>query len=194
MLQILKNHPAYGRPRMTVELRERLGYRINPKRVGRLLRDNGWGVIRYLPRPGKSGVQKIFHQRKGSLDKVSGREFGVLKAFSTDFTELRYSQGRRKAWLMTLSDLESRWAAGWSVGSQKNRSLALRCWEQAKQKLDLLQLAAHFVTEACTGSPKVMRCHLRHTELRGVLFDDMPHNLLRHAFAPGCSRSTNTPK
>lgn len=135
MLQILKDHPAYGRPRMTVELRERLGYRINPKRVGRLLRDNGWGVIRYLPRPGKSGVQKILHHRKGSLDKVSGREFGVLKAFSTDFTELRYAQGRRKAWLMTLSDLESRWAAGWSVGSQKNRSLALRCWEQAKQRI-----------------------------------------------------------
>ena len=69
------------------------------------------------------------------MDKVSGREFGVLKAFSTDFTELRYAQGRRKAWLMTLSDLESRWAAGWSVGSQKNRSLALRCWEQAKQRI-----------------------------------------------------------
>ena len=135
MRHILKDHPDYGRPRMTVELRERLGYRINHKRVGRLLRDNGWGVIRYLPRQSKSGVQKILHHRKGNLDKVSGREFGVLKAFSTDFTELRYAQGRRKAWLMTLSDLESRWAAGWSVGSQKNRSLALRCWEQAKQRI-----------------------------------------------------------
>ena len=33
---------GYGRPRMTVELRERLGYRINHKRVERLLRHNGW--------------------------------------------------------------------------------------------------------------------------------------------------------
>ena len=55
---------------MTVELRERLGYRINHKRVERLL--------------------------------------------------------RHKAWLMTLSDLESRWAADWSLGPRRNRSVALR--------------------------------------------------------------------
>ena len=44
MRQILEDHPDYGRPRMTVELRERLGYRINHKRVERLLRQNGWGI------------------------------------------------------------------------------------------------------------------------------------------------------
>ena len=141
MRQILKDHPDYGRPRMTAELRERLSFRVNGKRVERLLRDNGWGVIRYLPRRSNSGVQKILHHRKGNLNKVSGREFGVLKAFSTDFTELRYAQGRRKAWLMTLSDLESRWAAGWAVGSQKNRTLALRCWEQAKERITELRYA-----------------------------------------------------
>ncbi len=108
MRHILEDHPDYGRPRMTVELRERLGYRINHKRVERLLRHNGWGMIRHIPRRSKSGVQQIRHHRKGNLDKVSGREFGVLEAFSTDFTELRYAQGRHKAWLMTLSDLESR--------------------------------------------------------------------------------------
>lgn len=53
------------------------------------------------------------------MNKAAGQEFGVLKAFSTDFTELRYAQGRRKAWLMTLSDLESRWAAGWSVSDRE---------------------------------------------------------------------------
>ena len=135
MRQILEDHPDYGRPRMTVELRERLGYRINHKRVERLLRHNGWGMIRHIPRRSKSGVQQILHHRKGNLDKVSGREFGVLEAFSTDFTELRYAQGRHKAWLMTLSDLESRWAAGWSLGPRRNRRVALRCWEQAKERI-----------------------------------------------------------
>ena len=135
MRQILEDHPDYGRPRMTVELRERLGYRINHKRVERLLRHNGWGMIRHIPRRSKSGVQQILHHRKGNLDKVSGREFGVLEAFSTDFTELRYAQGRHKAWLMTLSDLESRWAAGWSLGPRRNRSVALRCWERAKERI-----------------------------------------------------------
>ncbi|MBI4446449.1 MAG: transposase [Acidobacteria bacterium] len=50
MRQIVNDHPDYGRLHMTVELRERLGYRINGKRVERLLRDNGWGMIRHLPR------------------------------------------------------------------------------------------------------------------------------------------------
>ena len=59
--QILEDHPDYGRPRMTVELRERLGYRINHKRVERLLRQNGWGMIRHIPRRSKSGVQQILH-------------------------------------------------------------------------------------------------------------------------------------
>lgn len=36
---------------------------------------------------------------------------------------------------MTLSDLNSRWAAGWAVGRRRNRSLALRCWELAKERI-----------------------------------------------------------
>ena len=100
---------------MTIELSvrlERLEYAVNHKRVGRVLRDNGWGLIRNLPKRKESGVCQVLHRRRGRLDKVGGREFEVFEAFSTDFTELRYGQGRRQAWLMTLSDLESRWAAG----------------------------------------------------------------------------------
>ena len=36
MRQILEDNLDYGRPRMTVELRERLGYRIN-QATGRIL-------------------------------------------------------------------------------------------------------------------------------------------------------------
>ena len=135
MRHILVDHPDYGRPRMPIELRERLGYAVNHKRVGRVLRDNGWGLIRNLPKRKESGVCQVLHRRRGRLDKVGGREFEVFEAFSTDFTELRYGQGRRKAWLMTLSDLESRWAAGWSVGPNKNRKLALQCWQRAKERI-----------------------------------------------------------
>ena len=39
MRYILVDHPDYGRPRMTIELRDRLGYAVNHKRVGRLLQD-----------------------------------------------------------------------------------------------------------------------------------------------------------
>ena len=60
--------------------------------------------------------------------------------------------------------------------------------------MDLFQLAAGFVTEACTGSTKVMWSELWSSKLGSIIFDDMPDNLLRHAVAPGGSRSTNAPK
>ena len=99
MRHILVDHPDYGRPRMTIELRDRLGYAVNHKRVGRLLRDNGWRLIRNLPKRKESGVSQVLHRRRGNLDKVRGREFEVLEAFSTDFTELCHGQGGQKAWV-----------------------------------------------------------------------------------------------
>ncbi len=39
-----------------------------------------------------------------------------------------------------------------------------------------------------------MRSELRNSQLWSIVFDDMPDNLLCHALAPGCSRSTNAPK
>lgn len=66
MRQILADHPDYGRPRMTPELRERLGYRINHKRVERLLRNKGWGMIRHLPRRSHRAFNRFFSTGRGS--------------------------------------------------------------------------------------------------------------------------------
>ena len=64
----------------------------------------------------------------------------------------------------------------------------------AEQKLDLLQLAARFVTEVCTGSSKVMRREVGGSELLRIGFDDMPDNFLSRAVAPGSSGSANARK
>ena len=53
--------------KVTMGRRNDWAIRINGKRVERMLRDNGWGMIRHLPRRSKSGVQKIVHQREGEL-------------------------------------------------------------------------------------------------------------------------------
>ena len=47
-----------------------------------------------------------------------------MEAFSTDFTELVYGNGR-KAWLMAFVDVHSKLVAGWVVDSARNRELAL---------------------------------------------------------------------
>lgn len=41
--------------------------------------------------------------------------------------ELSYAGGQRKAHLMAVVDVGSRFALGWAVGSSANRKLALRC-------------------------------------------------------------------
>ena len=135
MRKILKSNPDYGYRRMVPELSQRLGRPINHKRVRRLLRDNHWAMVRHLPRPKPSPVQRVLQSRSGRLDLVRGREFEVLQVLSTDFTELRYGSGRQKAWLMAMHDPQSRVVAGWAVGPSKDRQLALRCWKRAKRRL-----------------------------------------------------------
>ena len=56
---------------------------------------------------------------------MKGRSFGVLGAFSTDFTEIHDAYGTKKAWWMALLDISSRWVGGWEVGPSRNRALAL---------------------------------------------------------------------
>ena len=131
-----------------MELAARLGEPVNHKRVKRILRDNHWSLVRQLPRYRPSGVQRILQKRPSELDLVRGRQFGVLQAVSTDFTELPYAAGSRKAWLIVIHDLVSRWVVAWAVGRRRNRELALECWNQARGRLkrrrgDLTGLIVH---------------------------------------------------
>jgi transposase InsO family protein len=58
----------------------------------------------------------------GLARAVEDRELGPLEAFSTDFTEVRYGNGGRKAHLMAVVDLERKYACGWAVGPNPNSS------------------------------------------------------------------------
>ena len=81
-----------------------------------------------------SPVQEILEEASGQLNLVEGRDPGPLEAFSTDFTEVRYAGGNRKAHLMTAARLESKFVPGWALGPSANRELALRCWERVREQ------------------------------------------------------------
>jgi len=59
-----------------------------------------------------------------SVNLVQGCIFVPLEAFSTDFTELLYAQGQRKAQLMVLLDITSDWAGGWASDSGFSHAIA----------------------------------------------------------------------
>jgi transposase InsO family protein len=138
--EIIQEHPEYGYRRILPELEERTGRTVNHKRLRRLLSDHELALPRQMPKRSPSPVEKILEEASGQLNLVEDREPGPLEAFSTDFTGVRYANGNRKAHLMAVVDLESKYACGWAVGPSANRTLALRCWDRVRERMRSLDL------------------------------------------------------
>jgi transposase InsO family protein len=140
---IIRDHPDYGYRRILPELRGRSGETVNHKRLRRLLRQHELGLPRCLPKAKPSPVWEILREASGQLNLVGAylgtdREPEPLDVFSTDFTELAYASGQRKAHLMAVVDVGSRCALGWAVGPSANRTLALQCWEHVHARMTRL--------------------------------------------------------
>jgi transposase len=135
VIQIVKEHPAYGYRRMVAELLDAFSLRVNPKRLRRVLKQWDLALPRQVSRPRRSGVHRILRQGKGQLNLLSGWRPGSLEALSTDFSEVRYAGGRKKAHLMALSDIGSHWVSGWALGPSPNRELALTAWGRSRRQL-----------------------------------------------------------
>lgn len=125
IVSVIETHPDYGYRRIQADLIDRTGRAINHKRLRRVLKHYDLGLRRALPKPSNSPVVEIVAQAGATADLVKGRSFNALEVFSTDFTELIYAGGQRKAYLMVLLCIESRWAGGWAVGTRRGRQLAL---------------------------------------------------------------------
>jgi putative transposase len=75
----------------------------------------------------------VIKEAGASADLVKDRSFRALGSFSTDFSELTYDGGRKKAWVMVLLDIESKWAGGWSVGPSRNRHMAMEAVDSLRE-------------------------------------------------------------
>ena len=138
--EIIQEHPSYGYRRILPELEERTGQTVNHKRLRRLLSEHKLALPRQVSKQSPSPVEKILKKASGQLNLVAGLDPGPLEAFSTDFTELAYAGGNRKAYLMAVVDLESKYVPGWAVGPSADRHLALRCWERVRERMAALNL------------------------------------------------------
>jgi len=132
ILEIIDAHPSYGYRRIRPELEEATGEVVNGKRLRRLLGAWDLGLRRAVSRPAPGPVRQTLAHAKGHLNLVKDRDPGPLDVLSTDFTELRFAGGDRKAWLIAFIDLESAWVPGWATGSSANRELALEAWGRTR--------------------------------------------------------------
>lgn len=135
ILEIVRDHPAYGYRRIKPELEEAIDEVINHKRLRRLLNEWDLSLPRTVSRPKPSPVRRILSEAEGHLNLVRELDPNPLGVLSTDFTEIRYAGGARKAWLIGLLDVDSAWVAGWAVGPSANRELALRAWRRTREAL-----------------------------------------------------------
>ncbi|MCS4142422.1 integrase catalytic domain-containing protein [Salinibacter ruber] len=94
-------------------------------------------VSKHKPSP----IKKILTEASGNLNLPAGRDPGPLEAFSTDFTELSYANGNRKAYLMAVVDVESKYVFGWALALSADRELAVRCWERVRDRMSALGLS-----------------------------------------------------
>ena len=141
--QIARQHPAYGYRRTTVELNDQIEGVVNHKVVQRLLQRWDLSLIRRTRAPKPSRLRQVIISAGERVNLVAQLEtIGLLEVLYTDFTELRYASGDRKAYLMPIVDHASKLVLGWAVGQQANTPLALEAWQQAKETF--VQLAADY--------------------------------------------------
>lgn len=134
--RIAREHPAYGYRRATVELQQVYDYSINHKVVQRLLKLWDLPLIRSTRRPKASGIRQALAVAGERANLVAGLDtIRAGEVAYTDFTELVYADGARKAHLLPLLDHTSKMIWGWAVGEQATTELALSAWQAARQQL-----------------------------------------------------------
>ncbi len=118
--QYLKT-PFYGVPRMTVFLR-RMGYEVNKKRVGRLMRIMGIRGLqprkhRYLAVSGESHSIYPYLLRDVTVTRNN-------QVWSTDITYIPMANGF--LYLMAVMDWHSRYVLSWELSNSMERSFCLQ--------------------------------------------------------------------
>lgn len=139
--EIARKYPEYGLPRIMAELREVYQIGANHKVVERLLRTRNLLILRSTHRPKLSSVQQAilavgeYANLVAQLDEIA-----LFQVVYTDFTEIPYANGHKKAFLIPIIGHVSKVAFGWAVGEHADTLLALQAWEQAKTTLRELDI------------------------------------------------------
>lgn len=115
---IARQHPEYGHRRTTVELREIYGHVVNHKVVQRLHQLWDLRLLRSTRPPKPSGIRRVIIAA-GRVNLVAQREqIGLFEVAYTDFTELLFADGTRKAYLIPIIGHVCKMAYGWAVGER----------------------------------------------------------------------------
>jgi len=136
--QVLSNNAPYGYRRAHAELTD-TGHRIGKETVRILMKDMGIQMAKRPPKPRFGPIRKIINEAGNQVNRLvqleAIRPVAIGEAGITDFTEIVYANGTKKAHLMTILDYKSRAVLGWEVADSKDTQLAATVWHKAKRTL-----------------------------------------------------------
>jgi putative transposase len=122
---IARKHPGYGYRRTTKELRETYDRIINHKVIQRLNQMWDLALLRNTRVPKPSGIRQAILSAGDRVNLVAQLDsIGLFQVAYTDFTELRYTGGARKAYLIPIIGHLCKMAYGWALGESTNTALA----------------------------------------------------------------------
>jgi len=137
--EIIRENSGYGVPRIKRALEECYGHTVNHKVLRRLLRMWDLSLRQNTRQPERDGVKSAIRAAGSQADLVTGRDdIEPFEVTVTDFTELRYAGGTRKAKLMPIIGHETKMAYGWALGPERNSRVAIRAWERALETFQRL--------------------------------------------------------
>lgn len=134
--QIARQHPEYGVPRTVVELRETYGVHVNHKVVRRLHRLWDLALLRTTRSPKPHPIRQVIQMAGDRVNLVA--QLADIEPFQvayTDFTELPYANGQRKAYFMPIIGHHCKVVYGWALSQSPNRVTALAAWQRSKTML-----------------------------------------------------------
>ena len=126
LLRLAGDWPTYGRPRLTAMLR-REGWVVNPKRVGRLMREMGLSAQRPPRKPRTTHSQHGFRRYPNLVTGLA-----VVRPDQAWVGDITYVQLRREfVYLAVLMDVFTRGIRGWHLGRHLDASLTLTALRMA---------------------------------------------------------------
>ena len=135
ILQVVRDHSPYGYRRILPELQDR-GCLIGEFVVRKLLRCWDLTLLRSIKKTKPSGPRQYLQSKSGGLNLVKDlKDPAPFQVWYTDFTEIWYASGKKKASLMPILDHKTKLVAGWAVGERRNTGLALEALKMMRDNL-----------------------------------------------------------
>jgi len=140
--EIARTHTSYGYRRTREVLEADYDINVGKEVIQRLHRLWELRLLRSTRAPKPSQIRRIITEAGERSNLVAQlAEIELCQVVYTDFTELHYANGAKKAYLMPILEHSSKVVFGWAVAENANTALALQAWRRAKRTLQSPGLA-----------------------------------------------------